>query len=444
MGAEAKVHLGRIFNPLGPEEFEEFYPGYLAVAPEGKIAGYGPWDEGAQRHWREAELIDWGERLIMPGFVDLHLHLPQLDVRGRDGAELLEWLERYVYPAERAFADPEVARATSERLFRELARCGTTCAMIYSSVHARSTEIAFEVAARMGHRAIIGKVLMDRNSLPELLEPPERALEESLRLYERWEGYDRGRLHYAFAPRFAPACSEELLREIARVARERGAYIQTHLAETEAELEWVRRLFPGYGSYTEIYFKLGLLGPRTVVGHAIHLSEEERGLLARTGTKVAHCPSANLFLHSGRMDLEGLLKRGIAVGLGSDVGAGPSLSMFDVMRDMYYLNRVPPLQAIYHATLGGARALGLEGEIGSFAPGKEADFIIVDPAPLISPRAGIEEILSQLIFRGDDRQITATYVRGRELHRAVEVEGEEKEESEKGEAAGAAASPRKT
>jgi len=411
-----RIYLGRIFNPRGPGEFEEFHPGYLAVDAAGRISGCGPWDEGARQRFGGAEPIDYGKRLILPGFIDVHLHLPQLDVRGRDGLELLEWLERYIYPAESAFVDPDVARTGARRLFRELVRNGTTCAMIYSSVHRSSTEIAFAEAAEFGIRAIIGKVLMDRNAVPALEEDPERAVEESLELYERWEGYDRGRLHYAFTPRFALACSEELLRRVGEVARPRGAYIQTHLAETEAELEWVRELFPGYGSYTEVYYRLKLLGPRTVVGHAVHLGEDEYHLLAETGTKVAHCPSANLFLHSGRMRLEKMDEHRIEVGLGSDVGAGPSLSMFDLMRDMYYLNRVSPLRAFYHATLGGARVLGLAGEIGSFAPGKEADFVVVDPSPLIDPDADMRAILSQLVFRGDDRQIAATYVRGRRLH----------------------------
>jgi len=411
-----KIYLGRVLNPRGPEEFEEFHPGYLSVDSMGRISDYGPWGDEVQRRFGGAEMVDYDDKIILPGFIDVHLHLPQLDVRGRDGAELLEWLEKYVYPAESAFADPGLARATARRLFQELARNGTTCAAIYSSVHAHSTEIAFEEAAEFGIRAIIGKVLMDRNASPELEEDPAQGVEESLKLYERWENYDRGRLHYAFTPRFAPACSEGLLRRIGEVARERGAYIQTHLAETEAELRWVRELFPQYKSYTEVYHRLGILGPKTVVGHAVHLSDDEYKLLAETGTKVAHCPSANLFLHSGRMPLERMDEYRIPVGLGSDVGAGPSLSMFDLMRDMYYLNRVSPLRAFYQATRGGARVLGLEEEIGSFAPRKEADFIVVDPSLLIGPGAEMREILSQLLFRGDDRQIVATYVRGRRLY----------------------------
>jgi guanine deaminase len=416
---EHKVYLGRVLNPRGPEDFEEFHCGYLAVDAAGRISGYGPWDDEARRRFGEAELVDYGDKLILPGFIDVHLHLPQLDARGRDGAELLQWLERYIYPAESAFADPDVARATAQRLFQELARNGTTCAMIYSSVHFRSTELAFEEAAEFGIRAIIGKVLMDRNAAPELEEDPERAVEESLKLYEKWEGYDRGRLHYAFTPRFAPACSEGLLEQIGQIAQERRAYIQTHLAETEAELRWVGELFPQYKNYTEVYHKLGILGPRTVVGHAIHLGEDEYRLLAETETKVAHCPSANLFLHSGRMRLEKMDEYGIQVGLGSDIGAGPSLSMFDLMRDMYYLNRVSPARSFYQATLGGAHVLSLEEEIGSFAPGKEADFVIVDPSLLIDPGADMWTILSQLVFRGDDRQIVATYVRGQRLYQNI-------------------------
>ncbi len=409
------VYLARIFNPLGPAEFEEFNPGFLAVDETGRIKDYGEWDREAAHRWRDAELLDYRPRLICPGFIDVHLHLPQLDARGRDGAELLEWLERYIYPAERAFKDPEVARATARRLLRELVANGVTIAGIYSSVHYEATEAAFAEAAEFGYRALIGKVLMDRNTPPDLREPADEGLAASIALCERWHGHD-GRLFYAFTPRFAPACSEELLRRAAQAAHEHKAYIQTHLSENERELETVRQLFPNYSNYTEVYFKTGVLGPRTIVGHAIHLSEEEYELLARTGTKVAHCPSSNLFLHSGRMRLEEMDRHGIAVALGSDIGAGPSLSPFAVMRDMYYLNTVTPVRAFYHATLAGAYALGLADKIGNFAVGKEADFVVLDPSALVDPEADIRTVLAQLIFRGDDRQVVATYVRGRKLH----------------------------
>ena len=408
------VYLARIFNPLGPAEFEEFNPGFLAVDGAGRIKDYGGWDEAAEHRWREAELIDHRPGLICPGFIDAHLHLPQLDARGRDGAELLEWLERYIYPAERAFADPEVARTTARRLLRELVANGITTAGVYSSVHYAATEAAFEEAAGFGYRALIGKVLMDRNTPPDLREPAEEGLAASIALHQRWHGHD-GRLFYAFTPRFAPACSEGLLRSAAQAARERGAYIQTHLAENEHELEVVRQLFPNYASYTEVYHKTGILGPRTLVGHAIHLGEDEYKLLAVTATKVVHCPSSNLFLHSGRMRLEEMDRHGIAVALGSDVGAGPTLSMFAVMRDMYYLNAVTPLRAFYHATLAGAYALSMADRIGNFAVGKEADFVVLDPGGLVDPEADIRTVLAQLVFRGDDRQVAATYVRGRRL-----------------------------
>jgi len=425
------VYVGRLVNLPGDEQLEEFQPGFLAVADSGEICDYGKWDRRAKRRWAGAGIVRFGEALIMPGLVDTHLHLPQMHMRGMYGADLLQWLRDYILPAEAQFSHEAFARRMAREFFAELVRNGTTLAMVYSSVHQAATDAAFREAARIGIRAIIGKVMMDRNAPAALQEKTADSLNASLALYDRWQGHDHDRLQYAFAPRFAPSCSERLMRMVGETAQRLGAYVTTHLAETLPELELTRRLFPGYRSYTDLYYRLGLLGPRTVMAHCIHLDSREYHLLARTRTKVAHCPSANLFLHSGNMDLRRMEREAITIGLGTDVGAGPSFSLFTVTQNMYFLRKMTPVKAFYLATLGGARALCLDKVTGSFQPGKEADFIVVDCARLIArPRPNgpcrampMIELLAQLMFRGDERLIKASFVRGKCVYRAVATGG---------------------
>jgi guanine deaminase len=412
-----RISIGRVVNFLSEESLEDFPVGFLAVDAAGKLLDYGDWDRAARRRWPLAQIERHDRALILPGFVDTHLHLPQMHLRGIYGADLLQWLKDYILPAEAKFADPRFARRVAREFFSELLKNGTTTAMVYSSVHREATDIAFEEAARSGIRAIIGKVMMDQNVPQELKEKTNQSLRDSIALYEKWQGFDRNRLQYAFAPRFAPSCSERLMSAVGDAARNLKAHVTTHLAETRPELELTRKLFPGYRSYTDLYYRMGLLGPRTVMAHCIHLNAEEFRLLARTGTRVAHCPSANLFLHSGNMDVRRMARERIIVGLGTDVGAGPSFSLFNVLQNMYFLRKVTPGKAFYHATLGGAKALALDREIGSFAPGKEADFVVVD-YPVAAPHLpAINEILAQLMFRGDDRAIRACYVRGKAVYR---------------------------
>jgi guanine deaminase len=302
-------------------------PGFLALDGTGRIIDFGAWDARTRRRWAAERRTRFPRALLMPGFVDTHLHLPQMHMRGVYGRDLLTWLRDYILPAEAQFASPVVARRMAREFFAELLRNGTTCAMVYSSVHARATDIAFEEAARSGIRAVIGKVMMDRNVPAALRESPERSLADSHSLFRRWQGFDRGRLLYAFAPRFAPSCSVRLMQNTGRLAERLKARVTTHLAETESELRLTRRMFPGYSRYTELYYRMGLLGPRTVAAHCIHLDASEYRRLAATDTRVAHCPSANLFLHAGSMDLRRMERERITVGLGTDVGAGPSFSL---------------------------------------------------------------------------------------------------------------------
>jgi len=382
----------------------------------------------------EVDLRPW---VVMPGLVDLHAHLPQLPNAGVGaGLHLLTWLERYIFPLERAF-DEETAERIAPAAFRAFARAGTTTVVAYGAIWQPSLDACFRAAEAHGIRAVIGKVMMDRLSYDtprEAEEVLELSLRQSAELCERWHGRDDGRLAYAFTPRFAVSCSAEMLRESARLAASSGAYWQTHLAEDRTEIEEVRRLFPEALDYTDVYDRAGGLSPSAILAHGIHLADREIERLVEAGAVVAHCPASNLFLASGAMPLARYLAAGMRIGLGSDVAAGPDVSLFGVMRagaytqnGLHALGRaataaLPPPAWLRLGTMGGAEALGLGDRIGSVEVGKEADLIVVDPATTLplqgvgaSPEDGPDEILSRLIYRSHPDMVRGAWVRGRLL-----------------------------
>jgi guanine deaminase len=424
----------RILTPLAAGGIRYEPDGRLDVDARGVITRVGPWrDEpaaGPAGQW-----VDLRPLVLLPGMVDLHVHLPQLPAAGVGaGLHLLDWLERYIFPLERAF-DEQAAERLAPAAYRAFAAAGTTTAVIYGAVYEPSLDAAFRAAEAHGLRAVIGKVMMDRGSYDDRV-PPERLLDTSLRqsadLCSRWHGRDGGRLQYAFTPRFAVSCSPDMLRESAALARATGAYWQTHLSEDRDELQAVARLHPDAVDYLDVYDRAGGLGPRSIMAHAIHLSDREIARLAETGTAVAHCPASNLFLSSGAMRLARYREAGIRVGLGSDVSGGPELSIFANMRAGAYTQsglhvlaegRGPeplgPLAWLRLGTLDGAAALGLDAQIGSLEAGKEADVIAVDPR-LVAPIEGIDsdepdEIMSRLAFRPHPAMVRAAWVRGRRL-----------------------------
>jgi guanine deaminase len=369
-------------------------------------------------------LEDWRGRLILPGFVDCHTHYVQTDIVAAYGQSLLGWLERYAFPGERRFEDPEHAAATAEFFLDELLRNGTTTAMVFGSVHAASVDALFASAEARRLRIICGKVMMDRNCPQELCDR-DSGYAESAALLRRWHG--KGRLGYAVTPRFAASSSRAQLDAAGALYREHpGVFLQSHLAETRDEVALIRKLFPEQRSYADVYRHHGLLGPRAVYAHGIWLDDEERRELAAAGAAIAFCPGSNLFLGSGLFDLDAADAAGVRVGLGSDVGAGTRFSLLHVMAEAYKTARLAgrslePLRAFYLATLGGARALGLDEHIGSFAPGKEADCVVLDPraTPLLARRSGaceaLEERLFVLMMLGDERAVAATYVLGEKV-----------------------------
>jgi guanine deaminase len=392
-----------------------------------------------------AGAVDLRPWVVMPGLVDLHAHVPQLPNAGIGFAlDLLTWLDRVTFPTERSWADVTVAERLAPAIFRAFAAAGTTTVVGYGVVYEAAMDAAFRAAEAHGIRAILGKVMMDRSTYDPTIEPStilDRTLRESGDLIGRWHGADGGRLGYAVTPRFAVSCTAELLRESASLARSTGAWWQTHVSEDDGEIAEVARLFPEARDYIDVYDRAGGLGERTVLAHAIHLSQREVARVVESGTRVAHCPASNLFIGAGVMPLGAYLEAGMSIGLGSDVSGGPDASIFSVMRIGAYAQMarralagpqggggtppLTPLEWLRLGTLDGARTLGLENRIGSVEAGKEADLIVVDPAmtaPVAEARAGdaallsdAETLVGRLIFRAHPEMVRGAWVRGRAL-----------------------------
>ena len=423
-----KLFRGHIFSPTAnPFEVQgdhhlEIVDGYLLVDDAGTIVSTGQYDERPSNP--DLEIVDLGrDILIVPGFIDTHLHAPQLEMIGSYGGHLLEWLNRYTFPTEARFADLGHAREIASALFDELLRHGTLAALIFSTVHESATAAFFEEAERRGFRAIIGKTMMDRNAPDNLLEDADDSYAASRRLLTTW--HRRGLLRYAITPRFAPTSTPRLLKLAGELKREfPDAYVHTHISENHAEVAWVKELFPEADSYAEVYREAGLLGEKSILAHGVHLEDRELILLASTRSKISHCPNSNLFLGSGLFPLRRILDHGVEISLGSDIGAGTTPSMFTAMADAYKVQQVQgvsltPFQLWYLATLGGAEALCLGKETGSLEAGKDADFNLLDlhATSLLSLRTegadSLQDLLAGLIFMGDDRVVIQSYVKGR-------------------------------
>jgi guanine deaminase len=430
------VIRARLISPLDAGGMTHLADALIEVDAEGRIGRAEPWpaDSGASANASKSGVVDLRPMVVLPGLVDLHAHLPQLPNAGVGaGLDLLTWLERYIFPLERDF-DAAAAERLAPLVFKALAAAGTTTALLYGAVYEASLDVCFAAAEAHGIRLVLGKVMMDRLRYDATLgdkEVLDASLAQSQRLIERWHGRDRGRLRYAVTPRFAVSCSPEMLRESAALAKSTGAYWQTHIAEDRHEVAEVRRLFPDASDYTDVYDRAGGLGPQTILAHAVYLSDREVTRLAETGTRIAHCPASNLFLSSGAMPLARYLDAGLVVGLGSDVAAGPELSIFASMRAGAYTQSgvhtmlgderplLKPLDWLRMGTLEGARVLGMECETGSIEAGKDADFIVVDPAAT-APIEGAQvddpsDIVSRLMYRTREDMIRGAWVRGRRL-----------------------------
>jgi guanine deaminase len=372
-------------NPFAVDgALEVFDDGALAFAG-GRVVACGTYGDVRGGH-PDAEVLDARDTILLPGFVDCHVHYPQIGVIGGMGLELMDWLERRCLPEEARLADPSYAAVVAERFVRGLAAHGTTTALVFGSHFVGAQEALFSAACDWGLRVASGLVVSDRRLLPELHVSPADALERCGGLIERWHG--RGLVRYAVTPRFSVSCTEELLSVCGELARSvDGLLVTSHLNESQSEIGLVASLFPWARDYLETYERCGLVGERSVFAHDVHVTDGELGRLAGAGASVAHCPSSNAFLGSGMFPLSRHLEHGVRVALGSDVGAGTGFSMLKESLMAYHVQmlhgpegvRLTPAHLLWLATRAGADALGLDDEVGDLSVGKSADFVLVRP-----------------------------------------------------------------
>ena len=401
----------------------------LLVMEGGRITAFGSYEAVKPTLPEGVAITAFPDALLCPGFIDTHVHYPQTEMIGAFGGQLLEWLERYTFPTELKFADPAHAARIAKVFLRQLLGAGTTTAMVYCTVHPHSADALFAESERFDARIIAGKVLMDRNAPPGLLDASvAQSMDESEALIARWHG--RGRQLYAVTPRFAGSSTAAQLEAAGDLLkRHDGLFMQTHVSENLAEISWIEGLFPERAGYLDIYAHAGLVGPRSVLGHGVHLHEGHLCTCHETGAALAHCPTSNLFLGSGLFPLFRAqdARRPVRVGLGTDVGAGTSFSQLTTLGEAYKVaalrgDRLDGLKGFYLATLGGAHALHIDHMLGRLAPGYEADVCVLDlkATELLALRTAqssdIADTLFALMTLGDDRAVRATYVAGRPVY----------------------------
>ncbi|OHX12458.1 guanine deaminase [Chromobacterium sphagni] len=417
-------------NPFREAEQDSlvFQRDALVVMENGRIAACGPAAQLLPTLGADAVLAHYPDHLILPGFIDCHVHYPQTEMMAAYGEQLLDWLQHYTFITEQGFADEAHAREVARVFLSEQLRNGVTTSCVFGTVHAGSVDVLFEEAARIDLRILAGKVCMDRHAPDALLDTPLTAYEESRALIRRWHG--QGRAEYVITPRFAPTSSHGQLEMLGALAAEfPDVPIQSHIAENLDEIAWVKQLFPDCRDYAGVYQRYGLLRPRAIYGHGIHLSDTELEMFHASGAVLAHCPTSNFFLGSGSLDLRRCVlgDRPVKVGLGSDLGAGTSFSMLQTMNGAYMAaqSHGKPLsaaQAFYLATRGGAEALGIADRVGSVEAGMEADLAVLDlrSTPLLDFRMRYARDLGEAMFvqmmLGDDRAVAATYVAGKRVY----------------------------
>ena len=413
------TYRGTVLHSLAADRWELIPDAALTIDAEGTIVSLEKSPE------ESPDAIDRRGSLIVPGLVDAHFHIPQIDVIGIASRKLIDWLRDHIFAAEIANADREIARDRARRSFRGLLASGTTAVAAYSSRHTEATNIAFEEAERAGIRAIIGKVLMDREAPAELQEAAPQALAATEELIERWHGAADGRLEVAVTPRFGITCSDALLSGAGQLAARHDVPIQTHLSENKFEIERTLELFPDCADYTEVYERANLIGPRSILAHCIHLSDPEITRLAAAGCHAVYCPDSNFFLHSGRFPIHCAREAGLSIALGSDIGAGTSWSLLEAMKMGNYMQTEPvdPGLLFHLGTLGGARALGWEDRIGNFLPGKSADFAVLEVDEIFNNRPVAQvppaEVLSMVIHRGHRAAVREVYIAGDRVHESL-------------------------
>lgn len=425
----SKILRGRVLSfvdePRGADDhaaYRYFEDGAVAIEG-GKIVAAGDYDDALKLALHKAEVIDHRPNLIMPGFIDTHIHYPQMQVVGSYAKDLLEWLNTYTFAEEQRFADQEHAARIASAFFDALIRYGTTTAAVYCTVHPQSAEAFFTEAEARNLRMIAGKVMMDRNAPQELLDTPQSSYDDTKHLMEKWDGV--GRLNVAITPRFALTSSPEQLEMCQDLARLfPNAYIQTHVNESLGEIAFAKELFPNLPDYVGIYEHYGLLGPKTLLGHCIHMQDREIEIMDETGSVAVFCPTSNLFIGSGLFDRQRLKEGNVRIAVATDIGGGTSYSMLRTLDEGYKVlqlrgQRLSPLESFYMMTLGNARALALEHTVGVLDAGADADIVVLDAraVPAMAVKMERVETLSEELFLlqtcGDDRVVAETYVAGK-------------------------------
>ncbi|MHB0775663.1 guanine deaminase [Halomonas sp. WWR20] len=372
------------------------------------------------------EVVDYTGKLMMPGFIDSHVHYVQLEIMASYGRQLLDWLNEYTFPEECRFAERAHAENIAEAFLDELLRAGTTTAQVFCTSHPISVDTFFAASRRRGLRMLAGKVLMDRNAPEALVDTAAGGARDTERMIADWHGKDR--LGYSLTPRFAPTSTPAQLEATGAILRNApNLHLQTHLSENLGEIDWVAELYPERRDYLDVYEHYGLVGPRSTFAHGIHLTQEMRQRLAQAGASIAFCPTSNLFLGSGLFDRMACQEAGLNTSLASDVGGGTDLSGFGTLQGAYQVGALlsQPLtawQGFYRLTLGNARTLHLDQHIGSLREGAEADIVVLDldATPLLSRRMArtttLAERLFALMILGDERSVYATWANGRRVH----------------------------
>lgn len=400
----------------------------IVVIHDGKIHDVGQADTIRQKYAGQLQLTEYGDAIIMAGFIDCHVHYPQTQIIGAYGEQLIDWLNKYTFIAEQQFADKEHSRKIAKVFLQECLRAGTTTATVYCTVYPQSVDAFFEESEKLNMRNIAGKILMDRNAPDALTDTAQQGYDETKKLIAKW--HDKGRQLYCVTPRFAPTSTPEQMEMTGAVWKEHpGTYLQSHVSENQNEVAWVKDLYPQSKGYLDVYDRYGQLGPRSIYGHGIHLTDGEFQRLHETGAAIAHCPTSNLFLGSGLFNLQKAMHgpHPIRVGLATDLGAGTSFSQLQTLNETYKVAQMrgfplSSIHAFYLATRGTAQALYLEDRVGSLQAGMEADIVVLDlhSTPIIRTRMSyvqdIEEALFVLMTMGDDRATRATYVAGQKLY----------------------------
>lgn len=409
-------------DPAETQDNHRFLEDGAILIEDGKILAVDDYTTLARPDLAE---IDHRPNLILPGFIDPHIHFPQVQVIASWGAQLLDWLNTYTFPEEARFADPAHATRMAGLFLDQLTAHGTTTAVAFCSVHATSVEALFAAAEARDMAMVAGKVMMDRNAIPEVQDTPQQGYDDSKRLLQTWHG--RGRQRYAITPRFAITSTPEQMEATGALVREHpDCHVQTHMSENLDEIDFTLSLYPKARDYLDIYESYGLLSDRLLLGHCIHLREREIARMSESGSRAVFCPTSNLFLGSGLFDEAGLRAAGIVSGIATDVGGGSSYSMLQTLNEGYKIlqlrnQKLHPLTAFHWATRGNALTLGMADRIGTLAPGSDADLVVLDAraTPAMALRAERAETLAEELFilqiMGDDRAVAQTYVAGKPM-----------------------------